>query len=82
MMGQPWQKRKRYSANEDIQEEEWRGAGYIDEPRKESYLPNSVHGSRRHMAVLAKIALVLVLELSCLHVFLTLTCQCNYDVKM
>jgi hypothetical protein len=46
MMGQPWQKRKRYRANEDIEEEEQHGAGFIDELRKESYLPDSVHRSR------------------------------------
>ncbi len=57
MMGQPWQKRERYSANEDIKEEEWHGTGYIDEPRKESYLPDNVHRSRRHMVALAKNAL-------------------------
>jgi hypothetical protein len=73
MMGQPWQKRKRYSANEDIKEEEWRGAGYIDEPRKESYLPDSVHRPRGHMAALAKNTLMSVLEFGCPHVFLTLT---------
>jgi hypothetical protein len=75
MMGQPWQKRKKYSADEDIKEDEQHSAGYIDEPRKESYLPNSVHGSRRHMVALVKNALVLVLEFGCPHVLLTLTCN-------
>ncbi len=49
--------------------------GCIDEPRKESYLPDSVHGSQRHLSALAKNALVLVSEYGCLHVFLTLTCN-------
>ena len=75
MMGQPWQKRKKYSADEDIEEEEWRGAGYIDEPRKGPYLPGSVNGSRCDMAALAKKALMLVSEFGCPHVFLTLTCN-------
>ncbi len=73
-MGQPWQKRKS-SANKDIVGKERCGAGYIDEPRKESYFPNSVRGSRRHMTALAKNALVFVLDFVCLHVFLSLTCN-------
>ena len=60
-MGQPRQRKKRYSADDDIDEEERRGAGYIDEPKRSSYLPDSVHGSQRHMSNLAKNALVLVL---------------------
>ncbi len=51
------------------------GAGYIDEPKRESYLPDSVHGSQRHLSALAKNALVLVSEYGCPHVFLTLTCN-------
>jgi hypothetical protein len=51
------------------------GDGYIDEPKRESYLPDSVHGSQCHLSVLAKNALVLVSEYSCPHVFLTLTCK-------
>jgi hypothetical protein len=50
-------------------------AGYIDEPKNESYLPSSVHGSPRHMAALAKNALILVSEFGCPHIFLTLTCN-------
>jgi hypothetical protein len=42
-----------------------RAAGYIDEPKNESYLPSSVHGSPRHMTALAKSALVLVSEYGC-----------------
>jgi hypothetical protein len=61
MMGQPWQKRKRYSANEDIEEEEWHSARYINEPRKEPYLPNSDHRSRCHMAALAKNTLSIIM---------------------
>ncbi len=57
------------------EEQDRRAAGYIDEPKNESYLPSSVHGSPRHMTALAKNALVLVSELDCLHVFLTLTCN-------
>ena len=74
-MGQPRQGKKRYSADDDIDEEERRGAGYIDEPKRSSYLPDSVHGSQRHMSNLAKNALVLVSEFGCPHVFLTLTCN-------
>jgi hypothetical protein len=47
-------------------------AGYIDEPKNESYLPSSVHGSPRHMTALAKNDLVLVSEFGCPHVFTTL----------
>ncbi len=36
---------------------------------------SSVHGSPRHMAALAKNALMLVSEFGCPHVFLTLTCN-------
>ncbi len=52
-------------------------AGYIDQPKKESYLPSSVHGSPRHMAALAKNALILVSEFGCPHVFVFLTLTCN-----
>jgi hypothetical protein len=45
MMGQPRQKRMTYSVEDDLEEEERRGARYIDEPKRESYLPDSVHGS-------------------------------------
>jgi hypothetical protein len=75
MRDQPRQKRNTYSVEDDLDEEERCGAGYIDEPRKESYIPDSVHGSQCHLSVLAKNALVLVAEYSCLHVFLTLTCN-------
>ena len=36
------------------EEQDRHAAGYSDEPKKESYLPSSVHGSPRHMAALAK----------------------------
>jgi hypothetical protein len=77
MMGQPRQKWQRCSDRvEDVTEEqEWHNAGYMDEPKKESYLPDSVHGSPRHMAALGKNALVLVLEYGCPHLFITLTCN-------
>ncbi len=52
-----------------------RAAGYIDEPKNKSYLPSSVHGSPRHMAALAKNALILVSEFGCPLIFLTLTCN-------
>jgi hypothetical protein len=57
------------------EEQDRHAAGYIDEPKNESYLPSSAHGSPRHMAALAKNALILVLEFGCPHVFLTLTCN-------
>jgi hypothetical protein len=47
----------------------------MDEPKKETYLPNSVHRSPHHMAALAKNALMLVLEYGCPHVFIMLTCN-------
>ena len=75
MMSRPRQRRNTFSVEDDLEEEERRGAGYIDEPKKESYLPDSVHGSQRHLSALAKNALVLVSEYGCLHVFLTLTCN-------
>jgi hypothetical protein len=73
MMGQPRQTRNTYSVEDDLDEEERCGARYLDEPRKESYLPDSVHGSQRHMSALAKNALVIVSEYGYSHVFLTLT---------
>ncbi len=75
MMGQPRQTRNTYSVENDLDEEERCGAGYIDEPRRESYLPDIVNGSQHHLSALAKNALVSVSECSCLHVFLTLTCN-------
>ncbi len=58
------------------EEQDRHATRYIDEPKNESYLPSSVHGSPCHMiALLAKNALVLVFEFGCLHVFLTLTCN-------
>ncbi len=75
MMGQPRQTRNTCSVEDDLDEEDRHGAEYIDEPRRESYLPYSVHGSQRHLSALAKNDLVLVSEYGCLHVFLTLTCN-------
>jgi hypothetical protein len=58
------------------QEEQDRlAAGYVDEPKNESYLPSSVHGSPCHMTALARNALILVSEFGCPHVFITLTCN-------
>ncbi len=68
MMGQHRQTRNTYRVEDDLDEEERHGAGYIDEPRKESYIPDSVHGFQRHLSVLAKNALVLVSEYGCPHV--------------
>ncbi len=75
MMGQPRQTRNTYSVEDDLDEEVRHGAGYIDEPKKESYLPDSVYGSQRHLSALAKNALVFVSKYGCPHVFLTLTCN-------
>ncbi len=75
MMGQPRQRRNAYSVEDDLEEEERRGAEYKDEPKRESYLPDSVHRSQRHLSALAKNALVLVSEYGCPHVFLRLTCN-------
>ncbi len=44
------------------EEQDRHAAGYSDEPKKETYLPSSIHGSPLHMAALAKNALVLVSE--------------------
>ncbi len=75
MMGQTRQTRNTYSVEDDLDEEERCAAGCIDEPRKESYLPDSVHGFQCHLSALAKNALVLVSEYGCPHVFSTLTCN-------
>jgi hypothetical protein len=75
MMGQQRQKRRIYNVAEDIEIEERRGAGYVEESKRDTFLPDSVHGSRHHMSALAKNALVLVSEYGPLHVFLTLTCN-------
>ncbi len=72
MMCQPRQTRNAYSVEDDLDKEERCGAGYIDEPRRESYLPDSVHGSQRNLSALAKNALVLFSEYGCSHVFLNL----------
>ncbi len=75
MMGQPRQTRNTCSVEDGLDKEKRCGAGYIVEPRRESYLPDSVHGSQRNLSALAKNALVLVSEYGCPHVFLTLTCN-------
>jgi hypothetical protein len=71
-MGQTRQTSNNLTEHED---QDRHAAGYIDEPKNESYLPSSIHGSPCHMTALAKNALVLVSEFYCLHVFLTLTCN-------
>ncbi len=55
------------------EEQDRRAAGCINEPKNESYLPSSVHGSPRHMIALARNALILVSEFGCPRVFITLT---------
>ncbi len=72
MMGQTRQISNNLTKHE---EQDRRAAGCIDEPKNESFLPSSVHGSPRLMTALAKNALVLVSEFGCLHVFITLTCN-------
>jgi len=72
LMGQD---RQQSDALNKHEEQDRIAAGYIDGPKKESYLPSSVHGSPRHMAALAKNSLVLVSEDGCPHAFLTLTCN-------
>ncbi len=57
------------------EEQDRHAAGYVDEPKNESYLPSSVHGSPRHMTALARNALILVSEFGYPHVFITLTCN-------
>ena len=69
------QSRQTSDALTEHEEQDRRAAGYSDEPKNESYLPSSVHGSPRHMAALAKNALILVSEFGCPHIFLTLTCN-------
>jgi hypothetical protein len=75
MMGQARQTRNTYSVEDDLDEDERHGAKYIGESRKESYLPDSDHGSQCNLSALAKNALELVSEYGCPHVFLTLTCN-------
>jgi hypothetical protein len=72
MMGQTRQTSNNLNEHE---EQDRHAAGYIDEPKNESYLSSSVHGSPHHMTALAKNALVLVSEFDCPRVFLTLTCN-------
>jgi len=72
MMGQTMQTSDALNEHE---EQDRIAAGYMDAPKNDSYLPSSVHGSPRHMAALAKNALVLVSEFGCPHVFITLTCN-------
>ncbi len=50
-------------------------AGHVDEPKIESYLPSSGHGSPCHMTALVRNALILVSEFGYPHVFITLTCN-------
>ena len=52
------QTRQTSDALTEHEEQDRRAAGYIDEPKNESYIPSSVHGSPRHMAALAKNALI------------------------
>ena len=74
LMGQNRMRRVNLTEQE---EDERREAGFNGEEDQgnESYLPASVHGSPRHMASLARNALVLVSEYGCPHVFITLTCN-------
>jgi hypothetical protein len=72
MMGQ---NRRASDTLTEHEEQDRLAAGYVDEPKKESYLPSSVHGSPRHMTALARNALILVSEFGCPHVFITLTCN-------
>ena len=72
MMGQI---RQSYHSLSEHESQDLRDAGYMDTPKEESYLPSSVHGSPRHMAALARNALILVSEFGCPHVFITLTCN-------
>jgi hypothetical protein len=72
VMGQTRQTSNNLTKHE---EQDRHAAGYIDEPKNESYLSSSVHGSPHHMTALAKNALVLVSEFGCPHVFITLTCN-------
>jgi hypothetical protein len=74
MMGQIRTKKVATLSHEN---DELHQAGFSnpDINKKESYLPDSTHGSPRHMAALAKNALVLVSEYGCPHIFLTLTCN-------
>jgi hypothetical protein len=68
MMGQT---RQTYDALTEDEEQDRHASGYTEQPKNESYLPSSVHGSPHHMAALAKNALVLVSEFGCPHVFHT-----------
>ena len=69
------QTRQKNDALTEHKEQDRHAAGYTEQPKNESYLPSSVHGSPCHMAALAKNALVLVSAFGCPHVFLTLTCN-------
>ena len=74
LMGQNRMRRVNLTQQE---EDERREAGFNDEEDQgnDSYLPASVHGSPRHMASLARNALVLVSEFGCPHIFITLMCN-------
>ena len=78
MMGQKRRKAEAALA-EEREAREQAGFGNPDDEKKVSYLPDSIHGSPRHMAALAKNALTLVSEYGCPHVFLTLTCNPKWE---
>jgi hypothetical protein len=72
MMGQTRQTSDNLTKHE---EHDRRATGYMDEPKNESYLPSSVHGSSRHMTALAKNALgCIVVMLYCCFVVLSSLC--------
>jgi hypothetical protein len=74
--------RQTYDALTEHEEQDRHANGYTEQPKNESYLPSSVHGSPSHMVELAKSALVLVSEFGCPHVFLMLTCNPKWSEIM
>ena len=79
MMGQP---RSRcnipaVSQDKEIERDE---AGFTnpDDNKVVSYLPSSVHGSKRHMQSLARNALELISTMGCPHILFTMTCNPNW----